>query len=107
MLSTEDVHNLLLDLKGDLKKILGRNMVDLVLFGSYSRGDYSEGSDIDLLILVNVEPTRDDSAAVDDLVARYSLMHDVVISALVYTIYAYQKFNLPFFQNARAEGIRI
>ena len=107
MLSTHQVHSLLVDLKGDLKKALGKKLVDLVLFGSYSGGDYVEGSDIDLLILVENDLTRSDNAAVDNLVARYSLRYDIVISALVYTVSSYGEIDMPFFQNIREEGIRI
>jgi predicted nucleotidyltransferase len=107
MLSTHQVHSLLCDLKRDLRESLGDNLVDLVLFGSYSRGDYVEGSDIDLLILVEMGLTRGDNVAVDDLVSRYSLRYDIVISALVYTVRSYHEIDMPFFQNIREDGIRI
>jgi predicted nucleotidyltransferase len=107
MLSTEQVRSLLGDLKADLKTVLRDRLEDLVLFGSYSRGDYSRYSDIDLIILVKDELTRSENATVDELVARYSLRHDIVISGLVYPISTYQNINTPFFLNVREEGIKI
>ena len=92
-------------MKADLKAALGDKIGDLILFGSYSRGDYTEYSDIDLLILVNSRLTRDETRKVDDLIAGYSLEHDVVISGLVYPIDTYQRFNTPFLLNIKEEGI--
>ena len=33
------------------KKILKNNLSKLIVYGSYARGDYSENSDIDVMIL--------------------------------------------------------
>jgi predicted nucleotidyltransferase len=107
MLSAGQVHSLLGDLKADLKTALGDKLEELVLFGSYSRGDYSKYSDIDLIILVEDELTRSENATVDELVARYSLRYDIVISGLVYPIISYLNINTPFFLNVREEGIKI
>ena len=101
----QDIDTILKRLKADLKATLGDKIGDLILFGSYSRGDYTEYSDIDLLILVNSRLTRDETRKVDDLIADYSLEHDVVISGLVYPIETYQRFNTPFLLNIKEEGI--
>lgn len=101
----QDVDIILKRLKKDLKAALGEKIGDLILFGSYSRGDYTEYSDIDLLILVNSRLTRDETRKVDDLIAGYSLEHDVVISGLVYPIETYLRFNTPFLLNIKEEGI--
>ena len=100
-----DIDTILKKLKKDLKAALGEKIGDLILFGSYSRGDNTEYSDIDLLILVNSRLTRDETRKVDDLIADYSLEHDVVISGLVYPIETYQRFNTPFLLNIKEEGI--
>ena len=92
-------------MKADLKAALGDKIGDLILFGSYSRGDYTEYSDIDLLILVNSRLARDETRKVDDLIAGYSLEHDVVISGLVYLIDTYLRFDTPFLLNIKEEGI--
>ncbi len=51
--------------------------------------------------------TRSEDVAVDRLVARCSLKHDIVISALVYTVPSYQETDMSFIQNVRDEGIKI
>jgi predicted nucleotidyltransferase len=100
-----DIDTILKGLKKDLKAALGEKIGDLILFGSYSRGDNTEYSDVDLLILVNSRLTKDETRKVDDLIAGYSLEHDVVISGLVYPIETYQRFNTPFLLNIKEEGI--
>jgi len=101
----KDIDTILKKLKKDLKAAMGDKIGDLILFGSYSRGDNTEFSDVDLLILVNSRLTRDETRKVDDLIADYSLEHDVVISGLVYPIETYQRFNTPFLLNIKEEGI--
>ena len=101
----KDIDTILKRLKKDLKAALGEKIGDLILFGSYSRGDNTEYSDVDLLILVNSRLTRDETRKVDDLIADYSLEHDVVISGLVYPIDTYKRFNTPFLLNIKEEGI--
>ena len=100
-----DIDTILKGLKKDLKAALGEKIGNLILFGSYSRGDNTEYSDVDLLILLNSRLTRDETRKVDDLIADYSLEHDVVISGLVYPIETYQRFNTPFLLNFKEEGI--
>jgi predicted nucleotidyltransferase len=107
MLSIEQVRSILGDLKEDLKTALGDKLEELVLFGSYSRGDYSKYSDIDLIILVKDGLTRSENDTVDELLARYSLGYDIVISGLVYPIRSYRNINTPFYLNVREEGIKI
>jgi predicted nucleotidyltransferase len=101
----KDIDTILKRLKKDLKVALGGKIGNLILFGSYSRGDSTEYSDIDLMILVNSRLTRDETRKVDDLIADYSLEHDVVISGLVYPIDTYKRFNTPFLLNIKEEGI--
>lgn len=102
-----DVNVILKRLKADLKAALGDKIGNLILFGSYSRGDYTEYSDVDLLILVKGTLRREETRKIDDLIASYSLKYDVVISGLVYPAETYQQFNTPFLLNIKEEGVAI
>ena len=35
----------------EMKRILGENLKKVILYGSYARGDYTENSDIDIMVL--------------------------------------------------------
>jgi predicted nucleotidyltransferase len=102
-----DVANVLKRLKADLKAALGDMIEGVILFGSYSRGDFTEYSDIDLLILVKGALRGDETRKIDDLIAIYSLKYDVVISGLVYPAETYLRFNTPFLLNIKEEGVSV
>ncbi|MFB3766013.1 MAG: nucleotidyltransferase domain-containing protein [Methanotrichaceae archaeon] len=103
----DDVDNILTIFKADLKAALGDKIEDLILFGSYSRGNYTQYSDIDLLILVKGNLMKDETQFIDNLIVRYSLEYGVVISGLVYPAEIYHQFNTPFLLNVKEEGISI
>ena len=48
-----DVKKLLAELKQGLVKIYGGRLKRLYLYGSYARGDQREGSDLDVLVVLN------------------------------------------------------
>jgi len=50
--STEKMEQILIDLKKRLQEIAGDRIVRMVLYGSRARGDYSEGSDTDIAVIV-------------------------------------------------------
>jgi len=39
---------------GSVKKEIGNKLSDVILFGSYARGDYDEESDVDVAVIVDV-----------------------------------------------------
>ena len=103
----EAVLKLLEELKAKMKETLGDKLVGLLLFGSYSRGDYSASSDVDLVILADGELSRAERDTIDDLIAEYSLRHDLVISAIVYPSKIFQEYSTPFLLSVKEDGIAI
>ncbi len=79
------------------------NILEMKLFGSYARGDYSKTSDIDLMIrLPNVD--RDIEEDLFNIAYDLELEYDCVIDVIVLP----QDFsNLPIYQNIQKEGISI
>ncbi len=103
----EAVLKLLEELKAEMKEALAEKLVGLLLFGSYSRGDYSASSDVDLVILVDRELSQAETDLIDDLIAEYSLRHDVVISAIVYPSKVFQEYSTPFLLSVKEDGVVI
>jgi hypothetical protein len=101
------VLKLLEDLKAELLEMLGDKLVQLLLFGSYSRGDFSASSDVDLVILVDGDLSREEMDTIDDLIADYSLRHDLVISAIIYPSKIFQEYSTPFLLSVKEDGIAI
>lgn len=94
-------------LRQGLRELYGDRFRDLLLYGSYARGDAREGSDIDLLILLAgpVNTSREISRIVD-LSAPLSLAHDIVLSVMPISDEAYEKGNTAFLRTVRREAVR-
>ena len=51
------MEKILVDLKNRLQEITGDRLIKMVLYGSRARGDFSEGSDTDIAIVIrNLSP---------------------------------------------------
>jgi predicted nucleotidyltransferase len=102
------VRAVLAKVKERLLAIYGDEMRALVLFGSYARGDFTVGSDIDLALVLS--GTRDRSAERKryfDEICALDLEHDVVISVIPLGEDAYEKGGSPLILNIRREGVAI
>ena len=54
----------------DVRRVLGDNVVEVILFGSVARGEASEESDVDILVIVKKNPW-DSQKKLADLVVDY------------------------------------
>jgi uncharacterized protein len=102
------VEKILTETKTHLSALYSQRLKDLILFGSYARGDYTKGSDIDLLLLLD---RMDDSNAEREryfsAVCELSLKHDTVISIIPMDYETYRSRKTPLILNAQKEGMRI
>jgi predicted nucleotidyltransferase len=53
MLMPSDIRKLLHELKQGLVELYGERLKGVYLFGSYARGDFEEGSDLDVLVVLD------------------------------------------------------
>jgi uncharacterized protein len=76
------------------------------LYGFYARGDYSDDSDIDLLILVNKDKaSHEDEDRITYPLYNIEFATGTLISPLVYTRAAWAKHRVtPFYENVTREG---
>ena len=83
----------------------------MILYGSYARGDNTDESDIDVMLIVDISPDDELNSAIQlsDIVVDLNLEFDVVLSPLVESKEKYEKYkNInPLFANVEKEGIRI
>jgi len=80
------------------------NIIEMKLFGSYARGDYSKISDIDLMVrLPKVDRTIEEDLY--NIAYDLELEYDCVIDVIVLP----QEFNrnIMLYQNIQKEGIAI
>jgi len=93
------------------KVVYGDDVVEIMLYGSYARGNVVEDSDIDIVALVH--GSREDLQAklkmVWDVSAEIGLENDVIVSPMVIPYDEFEKYkqSLPYYRNIAEEGRRI
>ena len=90
-------------------KVFGEKAKRVILYGSYARGDFNRSSDIDVMILtdLNEDELIEYRDKLWDLAYDIELENNVILSPLVKNI---DKFNywlnaLPFYMNVEKEGV--
>lgn len=88
---------------------LGERLVKMEIFGSKIKGNFTEDSDIDILIIVK-DRTLDVMDSVADIASELTLKYDLPISPVIFSEYEYKvnaNMSSPFILNVEAEGIRL
>lgn len=94
-----------------LANTFGSKLKQIILFGSYARGDYDEWSDLDLMVLVDEEEQflkkhdADIAALMSDIAIKYCVMPSVIEKNYNH-FYHWAEF-LPFYSKVRDEGVVI
>jgi len=102
------IKTILADVKAHLKKIYGDTLRDIILYGSYARGDFTEGSDIDLIILLrDMKEPIVERKKYFDAIWELDLKYDTVISIIPLREDEYRTRKLPLILNAKREGFSI
>lgn len=104
--------NVLAEYVKGLMEIIGNNLKQVILYGSYARGEQSENneiSDIDIMILVDA--TEEEVKKIQKKVLDYSydldLQYDILLSPIVESINNYNnrvKY-MQFYKNIEKEGV--
>ncbi|MBP3477040.1 MAG: nucleotidyltransferase domain-containing protein [Lachnospiraceae bacterium] len=91
--------------------VYGHDIVDIMLYGSYARGDYTENSDIDIVAVVRGSrlDLQEKMKRVWDISAEIGLENDIVVSPTVipYDEFMEYKHTLPYYRNIVEEGRKI
>lgn len=93
----------------EVLRIYGINLKEVILYGSYARGDNNRDSDIDIMILVdlNDEEIRQKGDDLSNVTFDFNYDNDLMVMPIVKN---QQHFNrwlnaYPFYNNVRKEGV--
>ena len=107
-MNTSGLQNILKDLHSALTRHYGPRLDRLILFGSHARGDAGEGSDIDVLVVLQGEVHPEiEIEETGRLVSSLSLENSVAISCFFISIERYLHKQNPLLLNIQKEGIAI
>lgn len=107
MIGNKELERILYSLRKEAEQVLGKNLVDIFLFGSYARGDFTAESDIDILIVVNKSLTREEKNKMSCIISALSLENEVVIAYVVYEKEFFNNVGSPLILNVKEEGVKV
>jgi len=89
-----------------LERVYGARLKDIILYGSHARGDAAEGSDIDLIVLLDdMDNPVSELQRCSKEIHQLDLLYDTLISIIPIDATQYETRRLPIILNAKREGI--
>ena len=86
----------------------GNRLKNVLVFGSWARGDAQPESDIDLLVVLDEVPSRSrELARMDSVMWRHSLANDAVITEIPVSESEFGQSDAPLLVRAREEGVPV
>jgi len=103
-----ELKTILSEVKQELKKLYKDDLIDIILYGSYARGDYNENSDVDLLVVLkSIETAGKETDKIVDAIYDISLKYNTLISVVPVSFDDYKRINSPLLLNVRQEGVLV
>ena len=108
---SQTMRNLIEEYVNAIRKIYGVHLKQVILYGSYARGDFEKDSDVDIMLLVDLPEEKINSFSDDlsELGFDYNVMHDIWFMPVVRNIehFRYWCQAYPFYSNVAKEGISL
>ncbi|MCL5981586.1 MAG: nucleotidyltransferase domain-containing protein [Firmicutes bacterium] len=111
MYTQNQLNEILNRIAHEASDIFGDRLHSVILFGSYARGDYDEDSDIDIMLLADVEPEEllQYRRAVNKLGGILLYDYGILVSIVEKDLTTFNRYAdvLSFYHNIRREGVKI
>jgi len=102
------IENIVKEIKSYLIKTFGDRIKEVMVYGSYARGDYTMDSDVDVLIVIDdsIKPSEVEKH-LNDLLFNILLEKNELISVIAVPESLFRNYNSPFMLNVREEGVPV
>ena len=105
----EDIQNYLISYTNGIKEIYKDHLQEVILYGSYAKGNYGYDSDIDIMIIVDLpdEEIKKYRHAISGYTYDINTEYDIDIKSMTKNKDLFSKWEhvYPFYKNVRLEGI--
>ena len=96
------------EVKAKLREIYGQRLKGVILYGSYAREEGGEGSDIDLIILLDeMQDLYAERERYFNAILEIDDKYDALISIIPFQESEFNRRRLPIILNAKREGIAL
>lgn len=93
----------------EVQKIYGTHLKSVILYGSYARGDFTQESDVDIMVLVDLPADKMDeySDALAEVDYEYNVNYDIWMMPVVKNLQHFRQWAeaYPFYNNVQNEGV--
>lgn len=104
-----DIEPILKEFRTKAEELYGERLKNIILYGSYARGDADdEHSDIDLaIVLAGPVDACEEIRRMADIFTELNLEHDILIAVYPVSELAFESIESPLLMNVRKEGVAI
>ena len=103
------IQDLIKQYVSSIRDIYGKHIKQIILYGSYARGDFHKDSDVDIMVLVDLSDTQIEvySDKLSELGFEYNVHHDIWFMPIVKNVKHFGQWckTYPFYSNVVKEGI--
>jgi uncharacterized protein len=101
------VQEIIRETREELELIYADHLKEIILFGSYARGDFTNESDINLILLLDKIDASRERAKYSSVISRISLKYDTVVSVIPIEYEEFHRKRTPLILNVNREGIKV
>lgn len=102
------INNIIKEFKVEVRELYGRRLRNVILYGSYARGEATDDSDIDMAVVLegDISPGREIDRMID-IITDMNLKHNILISIYPVSEIDYLTLKSPLLMNVRKERVPI
>jgi len=108
---SDSIKNLLEGYILELQNIYGKYLQSVILYGSYARGDFTNDSDVDIMILLNLtdEEIKEYRHQLSKHTYDFYMAYELDIKPIAKSKEHFMKWvdNYPFYASVNREGVKL